>query len=112
MIKLAHFFEYYADRQNEFQTGWQLVGQSFTLITFETFAMVFCDKFGIVGTPALMIYIVAPVAAVLSVIYLGHKMIRSGYASTYLKANANVNADWKRLVANVEKLCKERENDE
>lgn len=112
MINLSRFFEFYAQRQNEFYLGWQLVGQSFTIITFETFAIVFCDKFGIVGTPALFIYVVAPIAAIIAVIYLGHKMIRSGYANAYLKANANVNSEWTTLIANVDTLCKELKKNE
>jgi hypothetical protein len=99
MIDLSRFFTYYANRQNEFQTGWQLVGQSFTIVTFETFAMVFCDKFGIYGNPALLVYFVAPIAAVVSVVFLGHKMISSGYAHKFQQANMNINQDWKKHLA-------------
>jgi hypothetical protein len=115
MIDLSRFFEFYAHRQNEFQTAWNLVGQSFTLITFETFAIVFCEKFGIVGTPAIMIYVVAPIAAVVCVIYLGHTMIRSGYANVFYKAQQNLNKDWENHLKETAIICKklqEMEKDE
>ena len=104
MIPLSHLFGFYSERHYEFQLGWGLVGQLSALITFETFAMVFCDKFGISGTPSLILYAGAPICAVIMVTFLGHKMIQSGYANKYQQYGMNVNTDWKNTVKNVKDI--------
>jgi len=91
-------------RQVEFQRGWMMVGQISALITFETFAMVFCTKFGITGTPAFCIYTILPVVAVLGVIVLGWEMNRSGYSHKYLQYDQNQNKDWKKAIEIIHRL--------
>ena len=100
-------------RQVEFQRGWMVVGQISALITFETFAMVFCTKFGITGDVALGIYTFVPLAAVFGVTFLGWEMIRSGYAHKYLQYDQNQNKDWKKAMEVIQRLntyLDEREN--
>jgi hypothetical protein len=106
MIPLSQFFDFYARRQYEFTLGWQTVGQFAQLLTFETFAMVFCDKFSISGIPALLIYIGVPIAAVIAMIYLGHLMIRSGYANKLQKFGWDINEEWAETVSSVRKIAK------
>lgn len=101
MIPLDHLFDYYSKRHYEFQLGWGIVGQVSALITFETFAMVFCAKFNITGTPALFLYAGAPIVSVLLVTFLGHKMIHSGYASKYQQYGWNVNEDWVEMKEHI-----------
>ena len=112
MIPLSHLFDYYSKRHYEFQLGWGLVGQISALITFETFGMIFCDKFGIYGYPALAIYAGIPLFAIISVTFLGHKMIKSGYANKYQQYGANVNKDWESMVKNVEWLRQQKEKED
>jgi CMP-N,N'-diacetyllegionaminic acid synthase len=100
MVNLSHLFDYYSKRHYEFQQAWGIVGQAFTLISFETFAMVFCDKFSITGYPAMVLYIGFPIFAVLGITYMGYKMIQSGYASAFQQNAANVNPQWVELVTN------------
>lgn len=101
MIPLDHLFDYYSKRHYEFQLGWGIVGQAFSLLTFETFAMVFCDKFGITGYPALFMYAVLPIVGVIGVTYTGHKMVTTGYANKYQQYGMNVNKDWENTVKSV-----------
>lgn len=53
-----------------------------------------------------MLYIGAPVLAVLAVTFTGYKMIKSGYADKYQRYSMNVNQDWKNLMDNFEKIQK------
>lgn len=106
MIPLEHLFDFYSKRHYEFMTAWGLVGQVSALLSFETFAIVFCDKFGIFGLPAIALYIASPIAAVVAVTYMGHKMIQSGYADKYQQYAANVNRDWKGIVKNISAIKK------
>lgn len=106
MIPLEHLFNYYSKRHYEFQMGWGIVGQVSALITFETFAMIACTKFGITGELALFIYAGVPIVAIIGVTYMGHKMIKSGYAHKYQQYGANVNKDWADTVEKVDKICK------
>lgn len=109
-IPLGKIAEYVSKRQVEFQTAWSVVGQFSALITFETFALVFCTKFNISGTPALFIYVAAPIIAVITVTYMGNGMIRTGYAHRYQKYGMDVNKDWKETVDKVDKMseCSEK----
>jgi hypothetical protein len=84
--------------------AWGVFGQAFTIITFETFAMVFADKFGITGYPALFLYAVVPVAGIIGVTYTGHKMVTTGYATKYANYGSNVNSDWVELTNNVKAI--------
>jgi hypothetical protein len=111
VIHISHLFDYYAHRQYEFMLGWQLVGQVSALITFETFAMVFCSKFGIVGLPALVIYAGVPVISVVGIIYLGHEMIRTGYAHKYQQYGMNVNKDWENTVKHIAWIREQMESE-
>lgn len=104
MIPLQHMFHWISLRQYEFQMAWGVFGQAFTLLTFETFAMVFCDKFGITGYPALFMYAILPVMGVIGVTYSGHKMVTTGYAKQFQKNAANINQDWIDLLADVKKI--------
>lgn len=109
--KLAAFL---SRRQVEYQQAWGVVGQVFTLLTFETFAIVFTDKFGITGYPSLLIYVVAPVLAVLFLLYLGNKMIKTEYVHKYQKYGMDQNKDWVRAMETIERLNKyldEREHE-
>jgi hypothetical protein len=116
MIPLDHLFDYYSKRQYEFQMAWGIVGQAFTIISFETFAMVFADKFGITGYPALLLYFGAPIVALVGITFMGYKMIQSGYATKYQQYAANVNKDWENLVGNISYIrytleCQEKKDD-
>jgi hypothetical protein len=107
MIPLQHLFSFLSKRQYEFQMAWGVFGQAFTLLTFETFAMVFCDKFGITGYAALFMYAVVPIAGVIAVTYSGHKMVTTGYATKYANYGSNVNSDWVELINNVKTIQKQ-----
>jgi hypothetical protein len=101
MIPLSHLFDYYSKRHYEFQMGWSIVGQISAFITFETFAMVLCTKLNLTGYPAMAIYAGVPMAALIGVTILGHKMIGSGYASKLQQYGMNVNKDWEGMVQNI-----------
>lgn len=109
IIRLGHLFDYVSRRQYEFQLAWGVVGQFSALIAFETFAMVFCDKFGIKGTPSLLLYLVTPIVAVICVIWIGNQMIRTGYAHKYQKYGMDVNKDWQDTVGKVDEILKRLE---
>lgn len=104
MIPIQHLFHWLSLRQYEFQMAWGIFGQAFTIVTFETFAMVFTEKFGITGYAALFMYIVVPVAGVIGVTYSGYMMVKTGYAKHFTKNAANVNQDWIDLLADVKKI--------
>ena len=109
IIPLDRFFDFYSTRHYEFQQGWGLVGQGFTLISFETFAMVFCEKFGIYGLLSLVIYTVVPISAIIMVTFLGHKMIQSGYSTKLQQYAANVNKEWGGIVKGISTIEKDLE---
>jgi hypothetical protein len=104
MIPLQHLFDFYSKRHYEFNLGWSVVGQATSLLAFETFAMVFCDKFGIVGYPAMVLYFGAPAVALIGITFMGYKMIQSGYATKYANYGSNVNSDWVELTNNVKAI--------
>ena len=112
-IHLAQFFDFYSKRHYEFNIGWAVVGQATALLSFETFAMIFCEKFGISGTPSLIIYAGLPIFAIVGVTFMGYKMIQSGYATKLSQYSSNVNTDWQDLCANAaycrKKLEEEKE---
>ena len=111
MIPLQHLFRWVSLRQYEFQMAWGVFGQAFTILTFETFAMVFTEKFGITGYAALFMYIVLPIAGIIGVTYSGHKMVTTGYAKEFLKNAANINQDWIDLLEDVKAIreCQEKD---
>jgi hypothetical protein len=118
MIPLSHLFDYVSHRQYEFTLGWGIVGQLTSVISFETFAMVFCDKFGIYGWPSLGLYVGVPIIGLLAVTYIGHKMIASGYAHKLQQFSWDVNKDWMNAKENIDEIlvyirkqAKEVEND-
>jgi hypothetical protein len=96
-------------RHNEFAYAMGIIGQVFYIFTFETFAMIFCDKFGISGFPAVFVYIGLPIVGLVGIIAFGNGLIRSGYQNKYNKYSANINEDWVRLCNDVREL-KERGN--
>jgi hypothetical protein len=107
--QLSHLFDFISHRQTEFQWGWNIVGLTSSVIGFETFAMVFCGKFGIYGYPSLLIYLGIPVLALIGITFLGHNLIKSGYAHKYQQYNANVNQDWVNSVEDIRWIRKELE---
>ena len=90
--------KYIAQRQTEFQTAWNIFQYVFPIMSFETFAMLFCDKFGIYGTLAILIYIALPIAGFVGVIISGQILIRSNYQYIFMKNSADLNNDWKEAV--------------
>jgi hypothetical protein len=110
-MTLERLFDFISKRQYEFYLGWSVVGQFTALFAFETFAMVFCTKFGIVGYPAMFLYLIAPVLAVIAVVFLGYKMIKTRYAHKYQKYGWDVNEDWvsmKKDIATIKELVENR----
>jgi hypothetical protein len=99
--------KYVAQRQTEFQTAWNIFQYVFPIISFETFAMVLCDKFGIYGNLAILIYIVLPIVGFVSVILSGQVLIRSNYQHLFMKNSADLNTDWKEAMVILREL-KER----
>lgn len=104
MIQLDNLFHYLSKRQYEFQMAWGIFGQAFTIVTFETFAMVFTEKFGITGYPALFLYAIVPIVGIIAVTYAGYKMVTTGYAKHFTKNAANVNQDWIDLLKDVKMI--------
>lgn len=98
--------KYIALRQTEFQTAWNIFQYIFPIMSFETFAMVFCDKFTIYGLPAIIIYVVLPVVGFVGVIILGQILIRSNYQYIFMKNTADLNNDWKEAVEILRELKK------
>jgi hypothetical protein len=90
--------KYIARRQTEFQTAWNIYQYIFPIVTFETFAMLLCEKFGIYGNSAILIYIVIPVIGFIWVIISGQVLIRSNYQYIFMKNTADLNNDWKEVV--------------
>jgi ligand-binding sensor protein len=76
-------------------------------MSFETFAMVFCGKFGIYGMYTILIYIVLPIAGLLGVIISGQILIKSNYQYMFMKNSADLNNDWKEVLEILREL-KER----
>lgn len=109
MTRLDRIFHYLSKRQYEFQMAWGVFGQAFTIVTFETFAMVFTEKFGITGYPALFLYAVVPIAGIIGVTYVGYKMVTTGYAKQFQKNAANINQDWIDLLEDVKKIREQLE---
>jgi hypothetical protein len=98
-IKIPEWIlKYIAHRQTEFQTAWNIFQYIFTIMSFETFAMVFCGKFEIYGIPAILIYIALPVAGFIGVIISGQILIRSNYQYIFMKNSADLNNDWKEAI--------------
>jgi hypothetical protein len=98
-IKIPEWIlKYIAQRQTEFQTAWNIFQYIFPIMSFETFAMLFCDKFGIYGIPAILIYIALPIAGFVGVIISGQILIRSNYQYIFMKNSADLNNDWKEVV--------------
>ena len=112
IIPLEHLFHWFSLRQYEFQMAFGVFGQLTTILSFETFAMLFCAKFGIVGIPAIFIYIFLPILAVIGMTYTGHRMVRSGYASKFQENAANINPEWIQLVKNVDCIKKRLDEQE
>jgi hypothetical protein len=98
--------KYIAQRQTEFQTAWNIFQYIFPIMSFETFAMIFCDKFGIYGTTAILIYIVLPIAGLIGVVISGQILIRSNYQHLFMKNSADLNSDWKEAVEILRELKK------
>lgn len=89
---------YVADRQKEFQTAWNILQYIFTIFAFETFAMILCEKIGLYGPAAWMIYVALPIAGFVGVIIVGQVLIRSNYQYLFMKKSADINNDWKEVV--------------
>jgi hypothetical protein len=107
-IKIPEWIlKYIAKRQTEFQTAWNIFQYIFPIMSFETFAMLFCDKFGIYGISAILIYIALPIAGFIGVIISGQILIRSNYQYIFMKNSADLNNDWKEVVEILREL-KER----
>ncbi|MFA5247906.1 MAG: hypothetical protein WCX79_00540 [Candidatus Paceibacterota bacterium] len=99
--------KYIADRQTEFQTAWNIYQYVFPIVTFETFAMLACEKFGIYGNAAILIYIIIPIIGFIGVVISGRVLIRSDYQYLFMKNSADLNKDWKEVVTILREL-KER----
>ncbi len=102
---------WFAHRQYEFSMGWSIIGQATQLFTFETFAMMFCDKFGIYGMAAFLFYFAIPVTVVIAVTLLGIKLMRINYAAKYMKYQSDVNPDWEQMCKDtkaIRKMVEER----
>ena len=98
-IKIPEWIlKYIAQRQTEFQTAWNIFQYIFTIMSFETFAMVFCGKFGIYGVTAILIYVVLPIVGFTGVIISGQILIKSNYQYIFMKNAADINKDWKEVV--------------
>ncbi len=89
---------YVAQRQTDFQTAWNIFQYVFPIISFETFAMVLCDKFGIYGIPAIIIYILLPIIGLITMIFVGQILIRSNYQYLVMKKSMDINKDWKEIL--------------
>ncbi len=99
--------KYIAKRQTEFQTAWNIFQYIFPIMSFETFAMIFCDKFEIYGITAILIYIVLPIVGFIGVVISGQILIKSNYQYIFMKNTADLNNDWKEVVEILREL-KER----
>lgn len=106
-MDLDRLGDYIAEKHSYFQIGWGTFGQFFQFFAFESFAILFCEKFGISGYPSLLIYIVAPFAIFLFVILLGETMVITGYQHKYQKKGADFNNEWKEVVQ-IMKLVKSK----
>jgi hypothetical protein len=109
VIKIPEsILKYVAQRQTEFQTAWNIFQYIFPIISFETFAMVLCDKFGIYGNLAILIYIVLPIVGFVGVILSGQVLIRSNYQHLFMKNSADLNTDWKEAMVILRELKERR----
>jgi hypothetical protein len=99
-------FSYVSKRQTEFGTAMSVLGQLFYIISFETFAMVFCEKFNITGIVAGMIYIAIPFVGLIIIIAIGHLMIRTGYQKAVAEYGSNINKDWVKLIEDTKEIRK------
>lgn len=93
-----NILEYIADRQKEFQTAWNILQYIFTIFAFETFAMILCEKIGLHGPVAMVIYVILPATGFIGVILVGQILIRSNYQYLFMKKSADINYDWKEVV--------------
>lgn len=99
--------KYLSERHCEFGIAWSLIGQGFSLLSFETFAILFCEKFSIYGPLALFIYVGIPVIGLIICIILGHLMLKTGYQDAYARYASDANSDWKRLCKDVKEIKEE-----
>jgi hypothetical protein len=103
-------WSFIARRHYEYKQGWDLVGLSWQLLSFETFAMIFCEKFQIYGIPAMCVYFGSPLVAVLGIMLLGRKMIQVDYANKLAQIGMDVNKDWvdmKECIRDIHRKVKE-----
>ena len=98
------YIRWIADRQVEFQTAWNIDQYVSSILMFESFAMLFCDKFGIYGIWAMLLYLGAPPICFVIVTLQGILMIRSNYQGAYAKAAANINPDWKKALEKIDNI--------
>jgi hypothetical protein len=95
---------YVAQRQTDFQTAWNIFQYVFPIISFETFAMVLCGKFGIIGIPAIIIYIVLPIIGLVILVLIGQLLIRSDYQYLVMKKSMDINKDWKEILERLRRI--------
>jgi uncharacterized membrane protein YkvI len=67
--------------------------------------MIFCDKAGIHGMYAMLVYVAIPVVFGLVMLRIGMKMIDSDYQHYFNKAAADINKDWRNMIEQNKKLA-------
>jgi len=87
-----------AHRKYEVDSSWGYGAYIFQIFSFETFAMVFCDKFGISGATAGFVYCAVPPLGFVGMIITGQIMIRAKLQEKYSKICADQNPDWLRVI--------------
>ena len=101
---LERLQKFISRRHYEFTISWSFIGQGFAILSFETFAMLFCQKFDIYGIPAMAIYLGIPVVGCIICVLLGMWMIRSGYQHQYAKYASDTNGDWVEMKDNIKEI--------
>ncbi len=105
VIKIPEYIlTYVAQRQTDFQTAWNIFQYIFPIISFETFAMILCGKFGIVGVPAILIYIALPIVGLLVLIVIGQILIRSDYQYLVMSKSMNINKEWTEILERLRRI--------
>lgn len=87
-----------AHRKYEIDASWGYGAYVFQIFSFETFAMVFCEKFGINGTPAIFVYCAIPPLGFIAMILIGQAMIRVKLQEKYSKICNDMNPDWRKFI--------------
>jgi len=106
-MKIPDFIiDWIAWRKYEFDTAWSYGAYVFQFLSFETFAMVFCDKFGIIGLPAIFIYVIMPPIAMIALVCFGRGLINIKVQEKYAQICQNMNPDWKQFMKEKEEARK------